>query len=189
MSLLTETELLNTIAFRGLQISLVLVFIYFVVTAKGQRVVRIYDKQFEIKTEQEQCFVSFWITFFCLFIHILIDEQVSNTIIAADLDYLLRRKIFYFLKLSCTLVFIVSIYAVHLLRRCPYSPATRVVFYISIPVASIFFVQLILRGYLEIEALVPLYHWLAIVQCFVLSIVVLSYPVKEIYQSYRKKLM
>ncbi|KZN62883.1 hypothetical protein N473_18380 [Pseudoalteromonas luteoviolacea CPMOR-1] len=187
MSLPIETALLNAIVFRGLQISLVLALIYFVFTAKSQRVARIYDKRFELKTKQEQCFASFWITFFCLFIYILIDEQITNTIIAADLDYLLRRKLFYFFRICGVLMFLVSVYSLHSLRQCAFSPATRIAFYISIPVVSIFFLQLILRGYLEIEALVPLYRWLAIVQCSTLSVVVLSNPVSEIYQMYKKR--
>ncbi|MDK2597244.1 hypothetical protein [Pseudoalteromonas obscura] len=180
-----ELELYNLIALRGFQVCVFSIAIYFAFVAKKKGIAFLYDKRFKLNSDYSIKLVSYWITFGVIFVLHLGDEQINYAIITADVDYIFRRRLFYLVRVWIVLMFLTSVYALHSLRGCPFSYTTRLVYYLSMLVATISFAQFILRGYLHTDILSPVYRGFNAVHYFFLSITLLSYPVKAIYQSYR----
>ncbi|MDK2597245.1 hypothetical protein [Pseudoalteromonas obscura] len=185
MSQMPEMELYDFIALRGFHLSVFCIAIYFAFVAKKKGIAFLYDKRFKLDSDYNIKQVSYWITFGVIFVFHFSFDKINYAIITADLDYMFRRRLFYLVRVWIVLVFLASIYALHSLRGCPFSQTTRMIFYITISVATLSFVQLILRGYLHTDIFSPVYRGVTAVHNVLISITLLSYPAKELYQSYR----
>ncbi|KZN32269.1 hypothetical protein N483_03730 [Pseudoalteromonas luteoviolacea NCIMB 1944] len=180
-----EMELYDFVALRGLHLSVFCIAIYFAFVAKQKGIAFLYDKRFKLNSDDNIKLVSYWVTFGVIFVLLLGFDKINYAIITADLDYMFRRRLFYLVKVWIVLMFLASIYALHSLRGCPFSKSTRLIFYIYISIATLSFVQLVLRGYLHTDILMPAYRVFNAVHNVLISITLLSYPAKELYQSYR----
>ncbi|ESP94571.1 hypothetical protein N483_03720 [Pseudoalteromonas luteoviolacea NCIMB 1944] len=177
---------LATIAYWGYRTAVYAAFFYFILQAYRRGIAVFYDKRLKLTDTSDKDLVSWGITISVMFVLQWIDHLLHFSLIGLEMDYLLRRRLFYVIKLSLALFFIFIIIALHTLRGCTFSRLSRLSMYLVIPSATVNFMQLIFRGYLESEALRP---WIVIVIvsvqiCYFVAI--FSYLAMQLFADYKR---
>ncbi|MBQ4834948.1 hypothetical protein [Pseudoalteromonas luteoviolacea] len=178
------------VPFRTFQVIMTVTLFYFIYEIKRHDVSMFYDKSRELKSDDDKDLVSWGITFCVVYIMQFIDNPMHIAIIGLDMDYILRRRLFYLLKICTGLVIFFAIYALHALRGCSFSQATRFIYYIYLLLITVHFLQFILRGYMETNILSPLYRANASLCYLYLTITILTLPISRLYRRWytaRKK--
>lgn len=186
MSYYVESVLANVVAHRGFQVSLLFALIYFIYDLIFRGVIKLHRKPCERKGEIDKRFLSWSITFFVVFILQFTDEPINSALIDADMEVMLRRRLFYFFKMCFGFTCIMSVYILHSLCRCVYSPATRYCIYILFTTMTINFIELVLRGFLNLNVFIPVYRFFGLLHYVALTLVLLSYPYYRIRVLRRK---
>ncbi|ESP94570.1 hypothetical protein N483_03715 [Pseudoalteromonas luteoviolacea NCIMB 1944] len=173
-----EPELYNWIAVRAYQLVVPVVFIYLIFMLKKKGVRFFYDRNQAVKTDSEKSLISWSITVWTIVMLYMTDGYVNQAILDADMDYLVRRRLFYFTKMCFLTAFMICIYTLHRLRNISFSQSTRVVLYSSTCNITMFFAQFILRGYLENDILLAAYRQVSAIHYIVCCLAILYLPLR-----------
>ncbi|KZN52961.1 hypothetical protein N476_09255 [Pseudoalteromonas luteoviolacea H33] len=180
MTYSTGPVLINLIVFYGFQISLFITLLYFLYELNRTGFSKLYDKSYELNSDFDKRFVSWSLTFIVIAILHFTDMPVNDAILDADMDQTLRRRLFYFLKMCFSFTSIVCIYVFHHLRGCPFSSTARNCIYVIIPTMTINFVELVSRGYLDVNSFIPIYRFIGIFHYVFLMVALNAFPIYRV---------
>lgn len=181
MTYSTDPVLLNIIAHEGFKILLLFTLLYFLYEVNRNGFARLYDKNHQLKSDFDKQFVSWSITFCVISILHFTDQPVNDAVLDADIDQTVRRRLFYFLKMCFSFISIVCIYALHTLRDCPFSKTARNCIYVIIPTMTISFIELFLRGYLDINTFIPVYRFYGVLHYVLLMAALMAFPIRQLW--------
>ncbi|WP_152614598.1 hypothetical protein [Pseudoalteromonas luteoviolacea] len=122
-----------------------------------------------------------------LFVMQLIDHILQYSLVALDLDYVVRRRLFYFSRLFSIGIFIVSVVALHSLRGCSFSRYSRAIVYVLLPISTTTLIQLVLRGYLDIEVFRPWHRLVACISQLAYPIIIFSFIASQLYADFKQR--
>ncbi|WP_145925106.1 hypothetical protein [Pseudoalteromonas luteoviolacea] len=110
---------------------------------------------------------------------------MNDALLDADIDQTVRRRLFYFLKMCFSFTSILCIYTLHTLRDCPFSTTARYCIYVIIPTMTISFIELYLRGYLDINTFIPVYRFYGVLHYVLLMVALNAFPLHRLWQLQR----
>ncbi|BBN83208.1 hypothetical protein PA25_31930 [Pseudoalteromonas sp. A25] len=110
-----------------------------------------------LKTAQDHQLYSCLVTTFMVAANSLYATPLAYELVALSMDVIDRRQIFYTSLMCSGFLFMLTLYIVHRVRGCHFSLYARIYMYGASVVVVLNYVQLVLRGYLDINVLYD-YH-------------------------------
>ncbi|MEZ7277202.1 hypothetical protein [Pseudoalteromonas sp. 68 DY56-GL68] len=154
--------------------------LFIVITFSKHRFALFFGGRQSIKTDEDHILHSCFISALTVMVFHAVSSPLADHIISLEMEKMMLRQFFYFTMFCFSIAFVVTLFSLHALRRCSFSPVARVCLYLAILQAIVQLTQFIMRGILDDSSLSPAYKVVVIV-LNILSLAVISvYPVKKI---------
>ncbi|ESP91806.1 MULTISPECIES: hypothetical protein [Pseudoalteromonas] len=133
-----------------------------------------------LRTKADHTLHSCFLTALCTVVFFIIGNILSDHIITLPMEKIALRRLFYFLGMVNLTFFFVSLFLLHAIRQCGFSNIARTVSYLMFIELSLYFIQLVVRGYLDISysllnSFVAASFFICNISAF---IILISYPTK-----------
>lgn len=154
--------------------------LFIVITFSQHRLALFFGGKQNLKSKSDHLLHSSFIAAFTVMVFHTVSSSLADHIITLEMEKMMLRQFFYFTMFSCSIIFVVTLFALHALRRCTFSPAARVCLYLAIIQALVQLTQFVMRGMLDNSSLSPAYK-ISVVTLNVISLAVISvYPIKKL---------
>ncbi|KID55661.1 hypothetical protein JF50_14775 [Pseudoalteromonas luteoviolacea] len=187
MDQIVDFLIVSGVLYKGLQASLFIAFLYTLYVTRRRGYGFFCDRRHKLDNPADRDLVSWHITIVTLFVMQLIDHILQYSLVALDLDYVVRRRLFYFSRLFSIGIFIVSVVALHSLRGCSFSRYSRAIVYVLLPISTTTLIQLVLRGYLDIEVFRPWHRLVACISQLAYPIIIFSFIASQLYADFKQR--
>ncbi|KZN38719.1 hypothetical protein [Pseudoalteromonas luteoviolacea] len=181
-------EFYANVAYIAVDVVLILSAVYIVFRVKETGVRVFFNRGYKLKGKREHDFISWCFTLLVYTLFNYIDTIITGLVISLETDYLLRRKLFYLSKIFFFILLYMSLYALHMMRGCSFSAVTRGAYYLGLIPITLYMVQLISRGYYDVNVITSVnFRFLISLYATISCVLFISYPVKSLYQRYQKE--
>ena len=126
---------------------------------------------------QEQ--MCWCIVVFLVLINWVVSLLVDRFILSLDLHYLERRRLFYIVKMSVSMLVATSLFALHKLSRIKICFTSKILAYFMLSNLTICFAQFVLRGYEITEKFSIVYFFIAMFTQTLVHFYYICFPFKK----------
>jgi hypothetical protein len=141
----------------------------------------------DLASVQHHELYSCFLTAFCMLTFHLLVSQVDRFILELDIDKLEQIKLFYTSGAIVQFTFAMTLFCLHLIRGCTFSPTARICMYTTLMYMAFQGMQLIARGYYDYHDLSFVYKtgiWL----CNIVAVGALcTYPIRSIKEHFKQR--
>ena len=134
------------------------------------------------KGESNHILLSSFLSALTVFIFHFMTSEVRDFTFSFEVEKMKLRKLFYLSMFMMELLFVIALFYVHRIKKCPFYFVAHFCFMTSSIMCLIQLIQLYLRGFLDLDSFVP-YYKLTVVSINLLVLVVISiYPIHSLYK-------
>ncbi|TMP30353.1 hypothetical protein CWB99_06315 [Pseudoalteromonas rubra] len=165
---------------RCLQLMVVIYLLYYF---KQYRLNLLFGGKASLKTISDHKLHSCFLTALTCLIFNITSGQLASFILALEIDLQIKIQIYYFTLVCCGVSYAVTLYIVHLIRGCLFTQAARYTLYITFLLVLLNALQLVLRGFLESNAIYALYGPITVCANIMIWLIVAKYPFYKFMES------
>jgi hypothetical protein len=133
--------------------------------------------------ELHSCFLSA----FCFFIFHLIGSEAEQYLLSLQMEATAHIELFYTSMIIIKFSFVLTLFSLHLVRGCTFSPTARVCTYAMIGYMLFLFMELVARGYFGNHSLGMVYIVGGWVCNFVAISALAAYPLRSLKAYFKEK--
>ena len=169
---------------RGFEVFVVL---YLLIKFKDRRWSLFFGGKGDLKTIDDHELHSCFLAAFTVMVFHFASSGFAQYIITMDMERMALRQFFYFSMFCFSIAFGLTLFALHLIRGCSFSPAARFCLYVTFLMMMLQMIQFIARGMLDTSVLSPFYKLSVVCLNLLTLCIVAKYPVKRLITLARKK--
>ncbi|MCF6441095.1 hypothetical protein L1077_16790 [Pseudoalteromonas luteoviolacea] len=150
-----------------------LVVLFLVIKFWERRFSLFFGGKDSLKTIQDHELHSCFLTALCIVVFYLTGVTLSGEIRALPMEKIALRRVFYFTGIVNFTAFFLSVYLLHFIRGCNFSSVAKAVLCLMFIEVTIFYIQLVTRGYFEFSGFSSKVYQIVIATCNITTLIVL----------------
>ncbi len=131
-----------------------------------------------IHTKDDASLHSCFISVLTVAVFHFIGSSLAQYTLSLDLEKMALRQVYYFMMFIIEFIFISSLFVLHKIRNCPFSPAARYCMYFSTILCIVQMIEFISRGVLDSNTFTLSYRTFVVLINLATLYVVSYYPLK-----------
>ncbi|MEQ3513630.1 hypothetical protein ABMY35_09870 [Pseudoalteromonas sp. BZB3] len=169
---------------RGFEVFVVL---YLLIKFKDRRWSLFFGGKRDLKTIDDHELHSCFLAAFTVMVFHFASSGFAQYIITMDMERMALRQFFYFSMFCFSIAFGLTLFALHLIRGCSFSPTARFCLYVTFLMMMLQMAQFIIRGMLDSNVLFDVYQYGVVCLNLLTLSIVAKHPVGRLYLFARKK--
>ncbi|MEZ7207152.1 hypothetical protein [Pseudoalteromonas sp. DY56-GL79] len=159
----------------------ILIVLYLLFKFKNRKWSLFFGGKSSLKTIQDHELHSCFLSALTVMVFHFISSNLAQHIVTIEgMEKLELRQFFYFSMFTCSMLFAFTLFGLHKIRGCSFSPTARRCLYITFLMTSLQLMQFVSRGMLDSDLLSPLYKYGVVVLNLMTLTVVAVYPISKL---------
>ncbi|MCG7552107.1 hypothetical protein [Pseudoalteromonas sp. Of11M-6] len=159
----------------------ILIVLYLLFKFKNRKWSLFFGGKSSLKTIQDHELHSCFLSALTVMVFHFISSNLAQHIVTIEgMEKLELRQFFYFSMFTCSMLFAVTLFGLHKIRGCSFSPTARRCLYITFLMTSLQLMQFVSRGMLDSNLLSPLYKYGVVMLNLMTLTAVAVYPISKL---------
>lgn len=165
----------------------VLIVLYLLIKFKNYRWSLFFGGKSDLKTIHDHEIHSCFLAAFTVMVFHFASSTFAQYIITLDMERMALRQFFYFSMFCFSFAFGLTLFALHLIRGCSFSPTARFCLYVTSLMMLLQLTQFIARGLLDSSVLSPIYKYGVVCLNILTLSIVAKHPLQRLQLLAQKK--